>query len=386
MIAEPDMIEERAEKFQVLPRLRSDDFERLKASIADRGVEVPVVVDEHGDIIDGHHRALIADSLGIRYTTETRKGLSDVDKRLLAVDLNLARRHLTEAQKVLIARQIEPDIAERARQRQEQLGRTHGDDPLAAGAAKGRTDDEVARAVGLGSGDTYRRAKQVIEQIEAEPDGDQLIGALEAGDWDLDDARTELRDRHRQARRDQNHAVVSGTTDIRAYVAGQTFQTIVLDPPWDWGDEGDVDQFGRGRPTYQTMPIDELRDMPIADLATTNAHIYLWITNRSLPKGFALLDAWGFRYVTALTWCKPSIGMGNYFRGSTEHVLFGVRGSLPLIERNVGTWFEAPRGGRHSEKPAEFYQLVERCSPGPWLDVFSRSERPGWVSWGEGAK
>jgi N6-adenosine-specific RNA methylase IME4 len=379
MIAEPDLIEERAEKFQVLPRLRSDDFERLKASIAERGVEVPVVVDEHGDIIDGHHRALIADSLGIRYTTETRKGLSDAEKRLLAVDLNLARRQLTDAQKALIGRQIEPDIAARARER-ELAGPTYGNVSI------GTTRDEVAATVGLGTGRTYENHKRDIEQLESEPDGSQLIDALESGDWDLDDARTELRDRRRQGRRDLNAAVISDTADIRAYVAGQTFQTIVLDPPWDWGDEGDVDQFGRGRPTYQTMPIDELRDMPIADLATANAHIYLWITNRSLPKGFALLDAWGFRYVTALTWCKPSIGMGNYFRGSTEHLLFGVRGSLPLIERNVGTWFEAPRGSRHSEKPSEFYQIVERCSPGPWLDVFSRSERPGWVSWGEGAR
>jgi N6-adenosine-specific RNA methylase IME4 len=156
-----------------------------------------------------------------------------------------------------------------------------------------------------------------------------------------------------------------------------------LDPPWDWGDEGDGDGcYARSRPVYATMPIEQIAALPVSALAEPNAHIYLWITNRSLPKGFALLDGWGFRYITMLTWCKPHFGMGTYFRGSTEHVLFGVRGSLPLLRSDVGTWFEAPRPGQHSAKPDAFYSLVETCSPGPWLEMFARRARPGWQVWG----
>jgi N6-adenosine-specific RNA methylase IME4 len=158
--------------------------------------------------------------------------------------------------------------------------------------------------------------------------------------------------------------------------------TIVIDPPWDWGDEGDVDQFGRARPTYKTIPLDELAEFPVPTLADPDAHLYLWITNRSLPKGFGLLEQWGFRYVTCLTWVKPSIGMGNYYRGQTEHVLFGVRGSLPLLRQDVGTALAAPRPAGHSTKPDEFYELIETCSPGPWMDIFARRERPGWITWG----
>ena len=143
-----------------------------------------------------------------------------------------------------------------------------------------------------------------------------------------------------------------------------------------------MSQFGRGRTTYGALSYEELLAFPIGDYRAADSHLYLWITNRSLPKGFSLLDAWGFRYVTCLTWCKPSIGMGNYFRGSTEHVLFGVSGSLPLKRKDVGTWFAAPRGQRHSEKPDAFYELVESCSPGPYLDVFSRRQRDEWVCWG----
>lgn len=161
------------------------------------------------------------------------------------------------------------------------------------------------------------------------------------------------------------------------------FQTIVIDPPWDWGDEGDVNQFGRAKPEYHTMPIDEIAAMPIPKIADDNCHLYLWVTNRSLPKAFRLIEAWGFRYITCLTWVKPSIGMGNYFRGSTEQVLFAVKGSQPLKRRDVGTHFEAPRGDRHSAKPDEFYKLVESCSYAPYIDIFGRKGREGWSVWGE---
>ena len=160
-------------------------------------------------------------------------------------------------------------------------------------------------------------------------------------------------------------------------------RTLVIDPPWDWGDEGDVDQFGRATPTYATMPFDEIADTPFPEWAEPDAHLYLWITNRSLPKGFALLDRWGFRYVTCLTWVKPNYGMGNYYRGQTEQILFAVRGSLPLLRKDVGTVLMAPRPAGHSVKPDEFYDLIETCSPGPWRDHYARRDRPGWLDpWG----
>ncbi len=190
----------------------------------------------------------------------------------------------------------------------------------------------------------------------------------------------------KQLQRDAQHA--SNTELVAQAPAFESiqgaFSTIVADPPWDWGDESDVSQLGRARPQYKTIPFSELLKWPTATKAAPNSHLYLWITNRSLPKGFELLEAWGFRYITLLTWCKPSFGMGNYFRGQTEHVLFGVRGSLPLKRADQGTWFAAPRGpDGHSSKPIEFYDLVESCSPGPYLSIWSRKlERSNWTPWG----
>jgi len=211
----------------------------------------------------------------------------------------------------------------------------------------------------------------------------KVFDAIRDGLKTLTQANRELKESKRKARRRENAALVESTPS--PLKSGARFATIVVDPPWDWGDEGDCDQLGRARPTYETMPLEKLLELPVDKLADVDCHLYLWITNRSLPKGFALLEKWGFRYVTCLTWCKPSIGMGNYFRGQTEQVLFGVKGSQPLLRKDVGTWFAAPRGKQHSSKPDKFFDLIESCSPAPRLEMFAREKRNGWTLWGADA-
>lgn len=201
---------------------------------------------------------------------------------------------------------------------------------------------------------------------------------------DVIDKRAE-REAAREQRRQDNAAKAADAPDPLAVNA--KFATILLDPPWDWGDEGDVNQLGRAKPDYSTMAIDDLLQLPVPDLADDDCHIYLWITNRSLPKGFVLLERWGFRYITCLTWVKPHFGMGNYFRGQTEHILFGVKGSQMLKRKDAGTVFHADRGPNgHSSKPPEIYELIESCSPGPYLEMFARTQRDGWHRWGADAE
>jgi len=199
---------------------------------------------------------------------------------------------------------------------------------------------------------------------------------------ELRDKQRAAKDRQRAKARKAATKAIGKAKTIEEALSAAKFSAICIDPPWDWKDEGDNSQLGRGNTTYGSMSHEELLAFPVGQYGAADSHIYLWITNRSLPKGFSLLEAWGYRYVTMLTWCKPSIGMGNYFRGSTEQVLFGVRGSLSLSRKDAGTWFSAPRGKAHSAKPDSFYDLVESCSPGPYLDVFARRERDGWVCWG----
>jgi N6-adenosine-specific RNA methylase IME4 len=221
------------------------------------------------------------------------------------------------------------------------------------------------------------QAQSTIEKAAPE-----TVARLAANDINLVQAQREVKEQVREQRREENRVIVQQTAPLADVNA--RFATIVIDPPWDWGDEGDVDQMGRARPDYATMPYEKMLELPVADRADMDCHLYLWITNRSLPKGFALLEAWGFRYITCLTWVKPSFGLGNYFRGQSEQVLFGVKGSQPLKRKDAPTVFYAPRGLQgHSSKPIEFYEFVESCSPGPYLEIFSRQERNDWTAWGE---
>lgn len=170
------------------------------------------------------------------------------------------------------------------------------------------------------------------------------------------------------------------------------YSTIVADPPWaDIGKRlTGVTRVGRQvrdrsiAGQYSTLTTDEVCSLPVADLASDDAHLYLWATNLGLPDAFAVMAAWGFTYKTALTWCKQGhLGLGRYFRNQTEHVLFGVRGSLQTLDRGQVTYFIAAKSG-HSVKPASFGDLVERCSPGPYVELFARAPRLGWDSWGHG--
>ena len=164
------------------------------------------------------------------------------------------------------------------------------------------------------------------------------------------------------------------------------YRTIVADPPWPYDNQswgvGAVDS------EYTTMTFEDIRDLPVAGLADRNAHLYLWVTNaKLLDYDYAVLvNAWGFSYKTLLTWHKTAcLGIGHYFRGETEHVLFCTRGRGTIEPATrARNWFDAPRGS-HSAKPDAFYDLVERVSPGPYLELFARRQRLGWDTWGNEA-
>ena len=171
---------------------------------------------------------------------------------------------------------------------------------------------------------------------------------------------------------------------LRGVEEGQ-YAAIVVDPPWRYGNAATR---GAAEDHYPTMSIEELTKLPdICEPLQTSehSHLYLWTTAGMLRDAFVLLEAWGYTYKTNLVWVKPQIGMGNYFRVSHEHILFGVRGDAGRTQdRTLRSWFQAPRE-KHSHKPLSFYDIVEKASPGPYLDVFARERRFGWDVWGNEA-
>lgn len=201
-------------------------------------------------------------------------------------------------------------------------------------------------------------------------------------------------------------------TNGRQEQAAVKYRTIVVDPPWAfnqaWHKGNDflayskVDgktnlaaaanagvrslngaHYKRGAAAnYTVLSLNEIAAIPIGEWADETAHIYVWTTNSFMREAHDLLEAWGFKQKTILTWIKPRLGMGTYYRNCTEHVVFGTKGKRArLLRRDLRTYFYGEQG-RHSEKPASFYDLVEQASPGPYLDVFARKHRFNWDVYG----
>jgi N6-adenosine-specific RNA methylase IME4 len=179
------------------------------------------------------------------------------------------------------------------------------------------------------------------------------------------------------------------------FAGNRRFQTILADPPWQFQNRtGKVAPEHRRLSRYATMDLDEVAALPVASLAEDTAHLYLWVPNALLLEGVKVLEAWGFRYKTNLIWHKvrkdggpDGRGVGFYFRNVTEMILFGVRGkkARTLAPGRSQVNFLATRKREHSRKPDEMYDLVESCSPGPYLELFARGTRPGWAMWGNQA-
>jgi N6-adenosine-specific RNA methylase IME4 len=164
------------------------------------------------------------------------------------------------------------------------------------------------------------------------------------------------------------------------------FTTILADPPWAFKNTASR---GAAEDHYPTMTVPQIAALPIKDLVATSAHLFLWTTDAHLPDVFrvGIIEEWGFKFVQTLKWIKvkdgrPQMGMGNYWRHASELCLFAVRGKCPPMVKDQLDFFWAARG-EHSAKPVEFYPLIERFSPGPdRLELFARSGREGWRSWG----
>ncbi len=169
------------------------------------------------------------------------------------------------------------------------------------------------------------------------------------------------------------------------------YTTILADPPWQFQNRtGKMAPEHKRLLRYPTMELKEIMELPVPKLAAAKSHLYLWVPNALLQEGLKVMEAWGFTYKCNLVWYKirkdggpDGRGVGFYFRNVTELVLFGVRGSMRTLKpgRTQVNLFST-RKREHSRKPDEFYDLIEACSPGPYLELFARFRRDGWHQWG----
>lgn len=186
-------------------------------------------------------------------------------------------------------------------------------------------------------------------------------------------------------------SIPSAANDFADNIQGK-YGTVLADPPWRFLNRtGKMAPEHRRLSRYSTMKLREIMEIPVSVVTADSCHLYLWVPNALLSEGMQVLESWGFTYKTNLVWHKvrkdggpDGRGVGFYFRNTTELVLFGVKGkmrTLPPGRSQVNIMRTRKR--EHSRKPDELYEIIERCSPGPYLELFARGRRDGWDQWGD---
>jgi N6-adenosine-specific RNA methylase IME4 len=187
----------------------------------------------------------------------------------------------------------------------------------------------------------------------------------------------------------------AAASDLQRSLGQSRFSTVLADPPWQFANRtGKIAPEHRRLSRYGTMTLDEIAQLPVSDFVEPTAHLYLWCPNALLPEGLAVMKAWGFNYKSNIVWHKvrkdggsDGRGVGFYFRNVTELILFGVRGknarTLAPGRRQVN--LIGTRKREHSRKPDEQYEIIEACSPGPYIELFARGKREDWTVWGDQA-
>ena len=336
-------------------RKKLGDIQSLAESIKDVGLLHPIVVRRDGRLIAGERRLRACELLGWKNVPVTVIDIDQIVRGEFAE--NAFRRDFLPSEVDAIRRALEPLERAAAKKRMSNGGKgVKVSQPC-------RSLDRIGTFAGL-SGRSLEKIRAIMEAAHREP---KRFGPL-----------VEEMDRTRKVdgpyRTLRQWLDADNQTTLRP-VHGK-YRTIVIDCPWQYPGKH------RGRPDYATMSHEELMALPVCEWADAECHLYLWSTNGTLPHALELMGQWGFQFKNVLTWLKPGLGLGAYFRTTTEQCLFGVKGKLlTRPPHDIPTHFQADRT-RHSEKPEGFYRLVQRASYGPFLEVFARKERPGWACWG----
>lgn len=342
---------------------------RIKRSIEAAGVLQPAVVSAgpacKGEIADGILRLELCAELGLPCPLEQQPFESVLEFQLYRLAINLDRRQLTVAERIRLGSQLEPlERAWAAKRRAQAKGRPRGEKalPVALPEEKGETRERVAAAVGLKPG-TYSRGKRVLE--EGSP---KLVVDFEQGGESVNSAYRKLRAEQRRSTRDAIARRLE--LDPPAYPQGR-YPVLVLDPPWPYEDL-----------PYPAMMLTAIEEIPVCDLLTKDALVWLWTTNRFMfEAGRIARECWGLECRDILTWAKNRPGTGAWLQRQTEHCLVLSRGK-PIHRLQGHSTLLHGKVREHSRKPDEFYALVEATCPGPKLELFAREERPGWECWG----
>jgi len=349
---------------KLLPVLPTNEYEALKESIKTEGQHFPIIVNSNLEILDGHHRYWICLTLGLEPKYEMRQFSDILHEKKFVIESNLRRRHLNDFQRALLGKpllEIEKQIAKQRQGQRTDLVEPNGTLPSNDGKDDRHEKESVAvvaNHVGL-SPTTFQRSLVIMEKAP-----EKLKKSVENGKTSINYAYNSIK---RMEKHEETPILPEGSFDI-----------IYADPPWEY----EVPLRGDPECHYQTMTTQEICNLRIP--SAKDAILFLWATNPKLEDALKVVKAWGFKYKTNLVWVKDKIGTGYYFRGQHELLLVAKCGDIPVPteENRPASVLIAPRK-EHSQKPEAIYDTIEKMYPNrKYLELFARSERNGWVSWG----
>lgn len=372
----------------LFPEMSAAEYQALKADIQERGLMEPIWLSKDGRIIDGRHRYKACRELHIEPTCVRNKYDDDATIAGVVVSLNLKRRHLNESQRAMVAARLKP-IYEKAAAARMKSGKAV--DPSAE-ERKGKASEKAAASMNVGTR-TVEAATRVLEMATQE-----LVRAVDTGAVAVSAAA--LLAKYPEAlQRKITKMLAEGKAktvklalkaertreQIKAIekldAATGEYAVVVVDPAWRYEKNREDDETQRGQTPYPSMSEAEIAALKIP--AGPDCILWLWVTNAHLVTGEAsrILAVWGFMPKTMLTWVKQKMGVGEWLRGQTEHAILAVRGR-PVMQPPIPSTVLMADVGAHSAKPDAFYELVEQTCPGPKIELFARTIRPGWAQSG----
>jgi N6-adenosine-specific RNA methylase IME4/ParB-like chromosome segregation protein Spo0J len=366
----------------IFPLVEGQEFAELVADIREHGLHEPIVLFED-QVLDGRNRYRACIGAGVEPRFTVYQGDDPVS---YVISLNLRRRHLDESQRAMVAAKL--------------ATLKLGDNQHSEGLPIGRSSELLN--VGERS---VARAREVLGQGAPE-----LVGAVERGEVSVSAAadvatlpkaeqqeivargEREILERAKAIRAEKakeryaaRMARIAETSAGNRPFGSRRYPIIYADPPWDYRLYDETTGSSRAAAEhYPTMKLGKICALPVADIATDDAILFMWTTAPHLQESFQVLASWGFEYKTNAVWVKDRVGLGHFIRGQHEILLIAARGEMPcpLPANRPSSVITAPRR-EHSRKPGEAYELIERMYPElPKIELFARHARPRWDAWG----
>ena len=361
------------------PMMGDDRFRELTEDLATHGQRVPVIVCD-GMILDGRNRAKALASLGMTPRTETYTG----DPWTLVWSLNGSRRDLADVQRATIKLHCNAGSEKWAKTKK---GISDAANRARSDASKKQTRTPDGRRLAAG---------QVVVPKELQPDDRNKGRAARAAEANVTSSVQAKAEQIFNKRPDLSQQVAAGTLKpaealrmmkrdkIATTVPNPVgkYRVLCADPPWSYGNT-QPDYQTEQRDHYPVMKLSDICALPVSQWVEDDAVLFLWVTSPILEESFQVIRAWGFKYKASFVWDKVKHNMGHYNSVRHEFLLVCVRGSCQPDERKLFDSVQTIERTKHSQKPAEFYDIIETIYPhGKRLEMFARAKRPGWESYG----